>query len=1351
MPTFAASGIVDQYVSEENLERNEQAKARSDSTGEFFAVGTPLHAVKASYIHRRADDLLYEAARAARYAHVIAPDRSGKSSLIAATAARLENNGYRVAILDLNQLGGRGGDAGRWYYNIAYRLLRQLRIRFELQEWWQDKSMLSNRQRLFEFYSEVILQNVQQDIVIFVDEMQCVAEIPYADQLLSSIRSAHNARATDPDFTRLTFILLGECDPLVLINEPDASPFNITQAIPLDDFSRADLDKFATELDLGAGDAEQALDRIFHWTRGQPYLSQKLARAVARDVVNGDVDTQVDKVVTQQLAGRAALQSEPLMSHIHRQVMATGKMRDGLLTLYGRIRKGATIAADLGSPLHRRLIALGLLEVDEAGDLAIRNRVFEAVFTARWANENLGVHWRTPLLVTAALALVVLLPLWYTQSLPKPYAAILTSSATELPQAESAWRNLRSFPGHGNSADKLYRAYLGSVAAVAESPGEISTIAGMARDLPEADDLPDRLQAEFWDRRADAHVRNEERDEALLASLQALTVSTAERRNRAAMLIGDDYPLLLASIPATGGERIAFDPGNRVLSAITNAKVSQWTLEGGVIAKRDDWTLSALDVSPVVRRVFVDQQGEATRIGLTLNVSHQRLDDLRVRLVAPSGRAAELSLPQPRSASNEEIRIPASQLAGLIGEPLNGTWSLSLRDEAVGVGGHLVGWNLQINSQGLVENFERGMGIPDPIEREAARIWIDDDGRYAITRATQSDAVRIWDLALGQPLSAVAVSANETIIGLDPGSGQLVTATLETINLWDIVTGRREASLAAGIGSSTAFLTRDRRHVFVQERKDEETTMELWNLDTAERAASISIGGRVALVSLDATGERIAIADFDRAVRVWDFAAGKLLAQVDLALQPTRIALNAGGQVLGAVYGADGLSVWRIEDPQVPLLARSGAGTWQLAFSNSGSRFVAGQLEAGLAVFDSATGELAGPALGPFVPEPGPMPPTLPRFTNDESQLAMMAAGNGVRLWQVPALTVDSARGHSAWSPSGDSLALALPGGETIAVADRDGHVHFQAVSGAADTISLAGDDVSFLGHSRPVRRLTTSRTGKFLASIGDDHTLRVWDTTSGLPLRYIHGLGSFPVNALEFSPLGERLAIVSGQRMSILEIATGKEIATVDFSETQADIAFVDEETIYSGSPGGMLSVVTTGAGTAWRTQTVWQGSAPLRHLEASPRSRYLVVVDANNAAMQFDLVAGSPGERTLELPSKVLEIAFTPDGSRVLFRSARWVHRAGSAASGLVPHDSLFIPVAMTGARIVFPLATAGTGPTPHAFLLPVIRDGSPQVGRFTFGENEGPGLFGNREQLLLAWQERLGRAPGKLARQR
>ncbi len=222
--------VSDKSTDQTRTIEEQSERAKLDATGEFFSVGLPLHAVRAGYIKRRADDELYRAISRGRCAHVLAPGRSGKSSLIAATAVRLEANGYKVAIVDLEQIGEResGSDSGRWYYNVAYRLLRQLRVRFDLQSWWHDKSVLNNRQRLLAFYSEVLLDSIDESIVIFVDQIQTIENIPDANQFLASVRAAHNARTTDPDFQRLTFALLGECDPMNLIRDAELSPFHVT-------------------------------------------------------------------------------------------------------------------------------------------------------------------------------------------------------------------------------------------------------------------------------------------------------------------------------------------------------------------------------------------------------------------------------------------------------------------------------------------------------------------------------------------------------------------------------------------------------------------------------------------------------------------------------------------------------------------------------------------------------------------------------------------------------------------------------------------------------------------------------------------------------------------------------------------------------------------------------------------------------------------------------------------------------------------------------------------------------------------------------------------------------------------
>lgn len=1341
---MACRGKAERYGMSEDSSKQapSEERKRPDSTGEFFSVGAPLHAVRAGYVRRRADDLLYETVVSTRYAHVLAPDRSGKSSLIAAAAARLEASGCRIAILDLEQVGVRdgGSDPGRWYYNVAYRLLRQLRIRYDLQTWWHDKSILSNRQRLLEFYSEIVLQFVAEPVVVFVDEIQCIENLPFADQLLASVRAAHNARTTDPDFSRLTFVLLGECDPVSLVTEPELSPFNVTQPIPLDDFSREQLDLFLTELNLNQEQAVIALDRIFHWTRGQPYLSQKLARQVARDGADGDVAAQIDRIAKTQLGGRAALHSEPHMSHIHRVIVNDDKQKEPLLNLYGSIRKGVEVSADLGSALQRRLMAVGLIEIDHDGTLRVRNRLYETVFTARWANENLPTRLRVPAMVAGIFLLFALLPLWYTQWLPQAYMSVLTSPTVELEAAQSAYANLRSFPGHADTADNLFRGFVGKRAALATSVGEINAVATLAAELPGAGRLPDTLLASFWDRQASAALRQEDRDAALLATLESLVLPTPRRRQRAASLVSDDYRLLLATLPQQQGSVTVFDPDSMLLTSAEGASITQWSYATDALQQRQGWSVTALEVVPLLRRVIVDREGQVSRIGLTLNISHARLSDLRIKIIAPSGRAVEIETGLDRASSNEDIRIPAAQLRDLIGESLMGTWSISVRDESLGVAGQLVGWNLKLNSQGAVEDFQRGLNIPDPVERETDDVWFDKTGRYAIARAMQSDSARIWDLAFAEPVRAVAVSENETLIGLDAAARRLVTATQDSVILWDTATGDRIMSLPVGVASASATLTSDGMHLLAEHRGDSETRLQLWSLETGEIDAQIVVAGIPALIVADPSGSRLAVADYDRAVRVWDFATGNLLAQIDLPVQPSAVHLAAGGEALGVVHGQSGVSLWNISRPNSPLLEEYADGDWQLVFSPSGASVIAGRAATGFQIYNSGDGRLIGPPIGVRSSLDAS---SVLAFSKDE-QVVLAGNPRGIsRLWKVTEIQHAADGGparndHSLWQPSADRVMAALPGGRGIVIGDPSGHVHVLSSGASLAEVQSLSDDVSFVGHTAKVLRLGVDRQGTLIASAAADNTVRVWNAVSGQPRSWIVGVEGDVVDGLVFSPDGTLLAILKGATVDLFNTADGEFVAEIELGELHESLAFVSDDRIYAGGSSGILRTISRDGDGAWKMQQLWQGDAAIRQLAASPRGEYLILVDDSGLARQFILSEGRVSGPALEMPGAVEEIAFGYSGARAYLRTARWTHRVSLGINGLHWVDSVFSPKPLNGARIVF--GPSGSDTANRAYL-PAARNGFVELVELGFPGSSNPGLFGNKEELLAEWRQRLG----------
>lgn len=1336
-----------------NEKPENNSSAALDKTGEFFSVGPPLHAVKPGYVRRAADDFLYQTLVAGNYAHVIAPDRTGKSSLIAATSARLQNNGFKVAVLDLSQIGERDGasDAGRWYYSIAYRLLRQLRLKVDLQTWWQDNSILSNRQRLVEFFADVILQNIQERIVVFVDEIQYLADLPFDEHLLASIRAAHNARGTEPEFSRLSFAMIGECDPHSLALGPAMSPFLISQEIKLSDFSREDLNIFAAELELSVADAGLALDRIFEWTSGQPYLSQKLARSVAREQISGDIKGHVDRIVMHQLAGRGATRNEPHLSHLHRLVVDDKKNYEPLLNLYGRIRKGIRVAHDSQSKIQRRLMATGLVVANDSGDVAVRNKVYETVFTARWANENLPLHWRGPAIAAVVIMLVTAIPFAYTQLLPKPYMRVMSTPTFDLETISDAYVNLRSFPGHADAADRMFQLILEDRARQAADRNTILNVSGFARLLPESTELADGFLADYWDRQVGAAMRDGRRDDALLASLESLVVSTPARRRRASTLVGDDYSHLLATNPVQEADGLAFDAEKMQLTYFTGAQISQWSLVDQSLEAREPWTMSALEVTPLVRRVVIVRGGLANRVGLTVNVSHARLDDIRMKLIAPSGRTVELAFDQLASSANDEIRISREQLSPLIGEPLNGTWSLSLRDESTGVSGHLVGWNLSLNSQVVVENFERGLDIPDPVEIASENLWFSADGRYAIARALQSDSARLWNLNSAEAARTIAVPANERVLGLSANAEYLVTTTQDTINMWRTTSGRRSAVLDVGAGGTDAILGADGEHLLVPRRSDIDTLFELWSLSSGRVVAKLSVAGAPALVAMDATGKHLAVADYDRAVRIWDISAGELVSQIDLASQPSQIELSANGESLGVVHGDEGVSLWRTDRPKAPVLQESSRDEWQIAFSQSGARFLAGNVRQGFQAYRSSDGAISGPLLDAGVEAGGQK---LLAFSADEKMI-VTAARNGIaRFWAAPptaaavtnSASADIMPGHQLWSASGDTITVISPGGERIAIGDSSGHVHVLQIDAGAREIGAEREEISFLGHRGPVVAMVFNNDASLVASAGADGTVRIWDGSSGLPRPFYGSASASTVGRMAFSPSSAQLAILSGQRTWIMDVETGAVLADIELGELHAGLTFAVDGQLYLGGESGALRSLYADRTGNWHLRNVWQGSDAIRQIEFSAIRQQIVIVDGRNEARLLDISSGRIGSTVLQLPDTVTEIAFSRSEARVLFKTGLWIHQALVSPAGLVWADAIRAPKSLSGSRMAFDRQAIADKEALHGDyendrVLVLTRDtGFAKIAEMHFDYDAGPALFGNRGGLIAEWTQKV-----------
>src|SRR5437588_9169935 len=122
----------------------------------FYVTGGSLRADTPSYVERHADRDLYEALGRGEFCYVLTPRQMGKSSLMVRTAARLEEDGTRVAVLDLTAVGQNVGPEA-WYYGLLCLLGERLRMEAELEAFWDAHPRLGPLQRWMAALREVVL------------------------------------------------------------------------------------------------------------------------------------------------------------------------------------------------------------------------------------------------------------------------------------------------------------------------------------------------------------------------------------------------------------------------------------------------------------------------------------------------------------------------------------------------------------------------------------------------------------------------------------------------------------------------------------------------------------------------------------------------------------------------------------------------------------------------------------------------------------------------------------------------------------------------------------------------------------------------------------------------------------------------------------------------------------------------------------------------------------------------------------------------------------------------------------------------------------------------------------------
>jgi tetratricopeptide (TPR) repeat protein len=372
---------------------------------DFFVAGGTLHPDAPSYVKRPADDELFHLVATGKFCYVLTPRQMGKSSLMIRTALRLGEQGVRTAIIDLTKI-GTDVSVEQWYLGLVTRLKVQLGLSVDPDAWWAERASLSAVQRFTDFLHDVVLAQINGPVAIFIDEIDTTLNLDFSDDFFAAIRFTYNARASDPTYHRLTFVLLGVTTPADLIKDRSRTPFNIGQGVDLHEFSREDARVLQRGLQAACPkQGKPIFDRIFYWTDGHPYLTQKLCLTVAEGDDGSWTDERVDELVGSLFLSEEA-RKETNLQFVRDSVNASPQRRR-LLTLYRKVYEGKEIPEDERSLDQNRLKLFGLVRA-ERGVLKVRNEIYRRAFNLDWIKANTPTDWTRRVAIISTLLTIVL-------------------------------------------------------------------------------------------------------------------------------------------------------------------------------------------------------------------------------------------------------------------------------------------------------------------------------------------------------------------------------------------------------------------------------------------------------------------------------------------------------------------------------------------------------------------------------------------------------------------------------------------------------------------------------------------------------------------------------------------------------------------------------------------------------------------------------------------------------------------------------------------------------------------------------------------------------------------------------
>jgi WD40 repeat protein len=1151
------------------------------------------------YIERAADADLLAHCRAGNYAYLLTARQVGKSSLMNRTAERLLEGGIQPVIVDLQGLGVEGTPE-QWYRAMIQVIEDQLDMDAAARGWWDQHLDIPAATRFHRFLGEVLLRTVDGQVVVFFDEVDTTRAMDFRDDFFTAIRYLFNARATEPQLKRLSFVLIGSASPADLIRDPSRTPFNIGYRVELSDFSRQEAVPLAGGLGLHAEAAEALVGETLLWTGGHPYLTLRVFRSLKeRPLKTWSREAMAERMEALFFGAMAAEDTnlrnvgDMLTRRAHERFQT-----DVVLDLYEQILRGRQVQ-DREQDSHVEWLKLSGAVRVEAETLQVRNRIYERAFDAEWIRKHKKVNWarrltRALIAAAALLGVVAILMgvslLLEQKQLAEERAAAASDQAKEEKKLRAEADSLRAEAVKDADTHKRLRDEADSLRIRAENSERIArqqkALAEKAAN--EAEHL--RYDAEKGRQRAEnlgrlhlAHLLGTK----MLAGWEHLTArESAEIAMVAAELseVPESVGLLSGLLPRLrkpvaempGTAAVLSQDGRRAMVAGT-ASVSIFDTGAGRRVAEMPCANAAYPVLAGSRLAMAVCGGSTVRVWES--ESGKPLADLahaaQVNLVLPSADGRWIATTQPAGQSRDLTVWDWRRQSVAVSERAVAYFRLSGKRLVVS----------PADRRGIkVLDLEPGWPMRTIDPREGARlIAVSNDGRTVAAAGhiarNGERVVRVFDVETGLETWSAEHSAMFRQLAFNSDGTLLLGLGSTVIRIWDAASGRlvwshgfaRSLEGARFAGNEEILVWDNYGSVILKAARG-----------NAE-IGSVSHPRGLAAVQLSRDRRRL-LTRSPEGVGVWDLASGTAIAWLDAdAGSEAMLDPSAGATAVIAVGGS--VRLWDLPDQSQSI--RYSDPVVSARISRDGTLVMAGSRGTGqlrLSVRDASSGAEGTPVTVP----PGPCY----AFSGDGRFAAlgydglarihdMTGGGAAPREYKVEGqelceITLSPA-GRYAAAGSGRVHIWDTQTGQAVARLDVGRQVRALAFSNDERLLAVSSDDpaakrqpsadifdaatgkpLAALRRDSVINYVAFSADGRHLVTGGDDGAVQYWNWSTQRPLA--SGRHERPVNYVAAHPAGTHFASAGRDRSVRVWDTTGREVARIPLAGDARSVFFTPD-----------------------------------------------------------------------------------------------------------------------------------------------------------------------------------------------